>query len=203
MSIYPRDKGVQGFALRGVFVFCALLLLVIPANASLIGVSVDSILNTQYSGSWTQSTATVSSEIEFTQSYNGGLEGISLDVGASSFTFNFFNDYQGSENNPSGIFNLGLLGFQLTNLNDSEGAITNIVLSSSTFPDGTFTNTSFTANSFAWETVSLLIPGKGTNWTATWDITNNSTTVPEPASLLLLSMGLSALGLAAYKRKLK
>lgn len=177
-------------------VFCALVSF--PAHGSLIGDTVSSTLHTSAAGSWTSSTAVVGGGVEFSQSYNscnaGPCEFISLDVGATSFTLRFQNDFPGSANNPEGFFNLGLLGFEITDLKQT---FTKVTFASSTggFPVNSITNTTVTANNIHIFLNSPIIPGKGTVWTATWNVeaTAAAAELPEPASIALTALGVAAL----------
>lgn len=177
-------------------IFCALA--TFPAHGSLIGDTVSSTLHTAAAGSWTNATAVVGAGIEFSQTYNscnaGPCETISLDIGATTFTLRFQNDFPGSANNTEGSFNLGLLGFEFTDVNQ---IFTNVIFAGSTggFPVNSITNTTVTANTIHIFLNSPIIPGKGTVWTATWnfDATAAAVDLPEPASIALTALGAAAL----------
>src|SRR6266545_1687881 len=174
--------------------FCGVVVFALTATdakAGLIGLNINSLLSTQFAGSWsTGDTATVGPGIEFTRDALGATIVLTLDVEDTSFTLNYVNDFPDT---GQGAFNLGLLSFDLTGLNSPQGAITNVVLTGSNFGNGLGSAT-FTSNSITVPITTLIPPG-GTNWTATWDITFAGVVaaVPEPDSLTLLAAGAALL----------
>jgi PEP-CTERM motif len=178
---------------------CALFFLTLASGtsmASLIGDPVGGTLRTEFAGSFVDPTATVGAGAEFTSSYNAGMEGTSLDIGSSSFVFTFFNTFTGSDVNPSGLFNLGLLGFDWS---DSNSVITGVTLLTSNFPAGSITSTTFDAHNIHVDIDNPIIPGFGTVWSATWNVTTADTGVPEPGALSL--MGLGSLAMLVVRRR--
>lgn len=146
-----------------------LLAFVYSAQAGMMGDPVTSILHTAYAGSWPYSSATVGAGVEFTQTYNE-LAVLGLDISDTSFTLTFVNNTPPTTNNPTGSFNLGLDGFEFT---DFALHFANVTFANSTggFPANSITSTSVTATDIHVFMNEPSIPGSGTTWTATWNVT--------------------------------
>jgi hypothetical protein len=188
-----------------VTIWCAyIVLFCLPAYGGLIGDPVTSILHTMAAGSWSNSDAVVGPGVEFIQTYNpscgGPCQTISLDIDDSSFTLRFVNNFEGRDNNPSGTFNLGLEGFEFTDLNQT---FTGITFAGSTggFPVASITGTSVTENTIRIFMDNPLIPGQGTEWTATWNIEAAEVAIPEPGAGILVGLGVLALLATTLRRK--
>lgn len=161
------------------------------ARAGLIGDAVDGDLRTVAAGSFDTATATVGDGIEFSKSNNNLGTGVTLDLADSSFTFTLYNNYTGNPDNPGGLYNLGLEGFDWT---DNAAEIISVVLVSSTFPVDAITGSAFDTHSVHVDFNQPIIPGFGTVWTATWDVTTaGPAAVPEPGSISLIALGACAL----------
>jgi hypothetical protein len=165
------------------------------AYAGMIGDTVSSILHTAFAGSWSggtgPETAVVDSGIEFDRTFFGGPIDISLDIDATSFALKFTNT------EPSGSFNLGLDGFEFSDLAQN---FTGIVPVSNTFQAGSITSTSVTAHNIHIFMNEPIIPA-GTTWTATWNVNFGAVAVPEPMTISMA--GPALLLLAAGIRKMR
>jgi hypothetical protein len=176
--------------MRYVVVVSAMLLVAASARAGMIGDPVSSILHTAFAGSWSSGgSATVGPGIEFTRSDSSGggfFALVTLDIAATSFTLTDFNPA------TSGSFNLGLDGFEFTDLNQTFAGIS--LVPGNTFPNGTFTSTSVSPHTIHIFMNEPIISG-GQSWSATWDVSFGSTPTPEPNTLGPLGLGLAALAL--------
>lgn len=178
------------------FTFSLLLTLTTTAfttQATLIGDTVNGELLTQLAGTFPTTTAVVGSNVEFSRifptSIGPGDPYIELDVDGDSFTFLFANPVENA-------FNLGLLGFELNDLDwvgNPTGEITGLTLLSSTFPDTAMSGYGFGPDNVWVSFDSPVIPGFGTEWSATWSIQTN--TVPLPPIIILLVVGLGLMSL--------
>ena len=158
------------------------------SRAGMLGDPVTSTLHTVAAGSWTSgSTATVGPGVEFTETF-GFPAVLTLDIADSSFTLMF--TFAG----PGDMFNLGLLGFEFTDLNQTFSGVS--LVPGNTFPPGSITGQSVTAHNIHVVMNEPIIPA-GTTWTATWNVTSASA-APEPGTLVL--SGLGALALAAPRK---
>jgi hypothetical protein len=172
------------------------------AQAGMIGDMVSSILHTAAAGSWSggagPESATVSAGIEFDRpfAFANGTADLNLNIANTSFTLTFTNNLTGTPGNPTGSFNLGLDGFEFTDLAQQ---FTGIVPVSNTFPAGSVTSTSVTGNNIHIFMNEPIIPG-GTTWAATWNVTVAAPGVPEPTTISLA--GLAVVALAVRLRKL-
>jgi hypothetical protein len=176
--------------MRYIFVMGAMLLVAASAQAGMIGDPVTSILHTAFAGSWSSGgSATVGPGIEFTRSDSSGVGFsalLTLDIAATSFTLTDFNPA------TSGSFNLGIDGFEFTDLNQTFAGVS--LVPGNTFPNGTFTSTSVSPNTIHISMNEPVIPG-GQTWSATWNVSFGSTPTPEPSTLGPLGLSLAALAL--------
>jgi hypothetical protein len=175
------------------------------APISLSGDMVTSTVPTQAAGQdWDGgNTAVVGPGVEFSRSFNGGVELLELDIADSGFIFRFTNNFGGSLANPMGLFNLGLTGLTLSDLDPSGGtAISGLVLNSSNWPAGVFAAQTLGPDSLSFDFVgkNTIIPGQGTVWTVDFTFQGADTPVSEPGSLLLLGIGL-VVGAAVRRRR--
>lgn len=160
----------------------------------MIGDSISGILHLAGGGGWSSgNSATVNGGIEFTRtdSVDVGFATLTLNLSDTSFTLTFVNTGQGTVPNPSALFNAGLDGFEFTDPSQTFAGI--VLQGGNTFPGGTFTSNSVTANNIHIFMNEPIIPGNGTTWTATWDVTFDGAAVPEPATFVLLAAGLAAI----------
>jgi hypothetical protein len=156
----------------------ALLLLILLSlahrlQAGMIGDSVTSVLHTAAAGSWSNSSATVGAGAEFAKTYqvaSGGLVYVYLDIADTSFTFKYINNIEPTSYNPTGSFNLGLDGFEFTDLKHHFTGVT-LARSTGGFPVDSITNMLVTATNIQVFMNEPIIPGLGTSWTATWNVT--------------------------------
>jgi hypothetical protein len=147
--------------------------LVYSAPAGMMGDPVTSILHTLYAGSWPVSSATVGADAEFTridEFGSGGMAVLTLDISDKSFTLTFSNSAQPTPNNPTGSFNLGLDGFEFSDFTHHFADVT-FANSTGGFPTNSITGTSVTATDIHVFMNEPSIPGSGTIWTATWNVT--------------------------------
>jgi len=178
------------------------------AQATLIGDSVNGELLTQAAGTFPVTTATVGSGVEFSKTFLADPSPYAeLDVHSDSFTFTYTNPLVGpcgaDGSNTACLFNLGLLGFELKDLDwvgNPAGEITGLTLLESTFPENEITGFGFGAHN-AWVDFGLpVIPGE-TVWSATWGIqSSDANNIPEPSIIALLAIGLGFMGLVKIKR---
>ena len=190
-------------------VFLSMLLVMAPlgVRAGLIGDDIHGELQTVAAGSFPTTNAVVGSGVEFSRvftfpQYGGDTVEFDLDVADNSFTVTYVNNLSEScpEHNPGCLFNMGLLGIELSDLDWSEGPGTQIFgvdLVSSTFAANAITGTSFGLDTIQVDFAQPIIPGFGTVWTATWDIRISN--VPEPGAIALFAAGLIGLGFS-HKR---
>src|SRR5258708_3090815 len=176
--------------MRSVVLVSAILLVVASARAGMLGDPVTGILHTAFAGSWSSGgSATVGPGIEFTRSdsVGGGVFALlTFDITATAFTLTDFNPA------TSGSFNLGLDGFEFTDLNQTFAGVS--LVPGNTFPNGTFTSTLVGPNTIHIFMNEPIISG-GQTWSATCNVSFGSTPTPEPGALGLLGLGLAALAL--------
>ncbi|MDP8980216.1 MAG: PEP-CTERM sorting domain-containing protein [Acidobacteriota bacterium] len=158
----------------------------------MIGDPVTSTLHIS-SGGWDGSgAAIVGPGIEFSRTF-GSFAHLTLDIAASSFTLTYIKDQ------PSNGFNAGLDGFEFTDLIQTFAGVS--LVPGNTFPNGTFTSTSVSANNIHIFMNQPIIPD-GATWMATWTVNSSSSATPEPGTFALLFLGLATLALPArFKRK--
>jgi hypothetical protein len=167
----------------------------------MIGDTVDSILHTAFAGSWfTSPTAVVGAGVEFDRlmTFADGTVDIALDISDTSFTLIYTNALTGTTNNPAGDFNLGLDGFEFTDLAQN---FTGIVFAGSTggFPVASITGSIVTPTNIQIARNEPIISG-GEAWTATWDVEFGAVaSAPEPATIFLAGLALAPLALR-YRR---
>jgi hypothetical protein len=147
----------------------AALSIALDARADLIGAKVDASLDA-IQGGWHRHSATVGPGVEFSGSLAGGLVDATLDLSGTAVTLRLVNHSTGSELNPDAVVNLGLRGFELDNVVSAAGPIAKLRLRWSTFPPGTFDHLTVTPGRVVWTAPTLIMPGKGTQWEATWEL---------------------------------
>jgi len=171
------------------------------AQAGMLGDPVTSILHTFAAGSWTggpgPENAVVGAGIEFDRLFNfeNGTLDLNLNISDTSFTLTFINNLTPTVNNPTASFNLGLDGFEFTDLNQT---FSSIVPVSNNFPAGSVTGTSVSAHTIQIFMNEPVIPGSAT-WVATWNVNAAATGVPEPATVSMAGLALVALGVRLKK----
>lgn len=159
------------------------------AQAGMIGdpVTASILINGNKVGSWDGvSSNVVGPGIEFAlvDNFLGFDAVLTLDIGASTFTL------KEATSNLGGPFDIAFDSIQFTDLNQTFTGVS--LEAGNTWPGGTFTGSSVTANSITIFMDEPVIVG-GDNWTATWDVSFASATAPEPGSIPLFAIGIGAL----------
>jgi hypothetical protein len=154
----------------GVSFVAAVVLWACRVNAGMSVDSVTGILHTFAAGSWDNDSAIVGPGVEFTRLINvaSATAVLTLDIADSSFTLKYVNNIQPKPGND-GSFNLGLDGFEFTDLNQGFKDIT-FAGSTGGFPTNSISKITVTSSNIHIFMDEPIIPG-ATTWTVKWNIT--------------------------------
>jgi hypothetical protein len=139
-------------------------------HGAMQGDAITSILHTAFAGSWPHEDAVVGAGVEFARTNNvaGTTAILSLDIADSSFTMKFVNNIQPKPGND-GSFNLGLDGFEFTDLEVGFGGVT-FAGGTGGFPANSITKVTVNDSTIRVYLNEPIIPG-ATTWTAKWNVT--------------------------------
>ena len=174
------------------------------SQAGLLGDTVQSKTFTLFAGdNWsTGNSAVVGAGVEFTRVVHPQVT-MELDVRDDGFVLRYTNNIPSDMNNPSGSFNLGWLGFELTDLNWAGGTITGVKQEFAVFPDVLNPVVTPTSVSFSFNAGDVIIPGDGTVWSADYTFItqpDNPSQVPEPSTITGVLVGLAVVGFRKWRQ---
>lgn len=141
--------------------------LAVAVLAGLTGVVVHAELDARWGG-FGEDTATVGPEVEFSTADAADMLRVQLDFSDATLSLTVVNRTPGSDLNPDGVADLGLRSLRIWGLVDGEGPLSSAALLASSFPRGSFGDLTLSQGTLSWNAPALIMPGRGTQWQASW-----------------------------------